>query len=76
MKPFNLDAAKRGEPVRTRDGRSVRVLCADRKHNIYPVVVLVSELDGEFIMSTTTAGRCISAKVDYKDDLFMWGHTP
>lgn len=26
MKPFNLEAAKRGEPITTRDGRSVRFL--------------------------------------------------
>lgn len=31
MKPFNLEAAKAGAPVCTRDGESVRLLCFNRK---------------------------------------------
>lgn len=30
MKPFNLEAAKAGKPVCTRDGRKVRIICFDR----------------------------------------------
>ena len=29
MKPFDLEAAKRGEPVICRDGRKARILCFD-----------------------------------------------
>lgn len=28
-KPFNLEEAKAGKPVQTRDGRKVRILCTD-----------------------------------------------
>jgi hypothetical protein len=31
MKPFNLERAKAGDPVITRDGLKVRILCFDRK---------------------------------------------
>jgi hypothetical protein len=33
------------KPVRTRDGRSVRILCTDKKGN-YPIVGLVTNEDG------------------------------
>lgn len=29
MKPFDLELAKQGKPVCTRDGRAVRILCYD-----------------------------------------------
>lgn len=42
MKPFDLEAAKRGEPVCTRDGRPARIVCWDRAGNPdYPLVILV-----------------------------------
>ena len=31
LKPFNLEAAKAGKPVCTRDGRNVRIICFDTK---------------------------------------------
>lgn len=41
MKPFDLEAAKRGEPVQTRDGRPARIICFDRvsSDGRYPLVV-------------------------------------
>lgn len=42
MKPFNLEEAKAGKPVCTRDGRPVRILCYDfitPENN--PIVALV-----------------------------------
>ncbi len=44
MKEFNLEQAKLGHPVCTRDGRPVRILCFDRKHEemAYPIVALVT----------------------------------
>ena len=47
LKPFDLEAAKAGKPVFTRDGRSVRIICFDRKHiydgQAYSIVALVNE---------------------------------
>ena len=34
MNIFNLEKAKQGEPVITRDGKSVRIICFDRKFNV------------------------------------------
>lgn len=31
MRPFNLDLAKRGASVVTREGKPVRIICFDRK---------------------------------------------
>lgn len=42
MKPFNLEEAKAGKPVCTRDGYDARILCFDAKNPYYPVVALVN----------------------------------
>ena len=42
MRPFDLDAAKRGEKVCLRDGTPVRIICFDRKHNFLKLIVLIS----------------------------------
>ena len=42
MKPFNLEQAKAGAPVCTRDGQPVRIVCYDLKgHKNYPILTLV-----------------------------------
>ena len=45
LKPFNLDAAKQGKPVCTRDGCKARIICFDRKDNT-PIVALIERVDG------------------------------
>lgn len=47
MRPFDLEAAKSGKPVRTRDGRKARIVCFDRKVLLYSVIALIEEPDGE-----------------------------
>ena len=48
LKPFNLEAAKAGKPVCTRDGRKTRILCYDFKQNEeYPILVAVENKDGK-----------------------------
>ena len=41
MKPFNLEKAKQGAEVITRDGRKVKILTFSRRNNDYPIVALV-----------------------------------
>ena len=42
MKPFNLEQAKAGAPVCTRDGQPVRIVCYDLKgYKDYPILALV-----------------------------------
>ena len=48
LKPFDIQKAKEGKPVCTRDGRKVRVLCYDFKQNEeYPILVAVEDKDGK-----------------------------
>lgn len=49
LKPFNLEAAKAGKPVCTRDGRKARIICFDR-NDLYPIVALIECEDGKEII--------------------------
>lgn len=46
LKPFDLNAAKAGNPVCTRDGRKARIICFDAKYDL-PIVALVTEDGGK-----------------------------
>ena len=51
LKGFDLEAAKAGKPVCTRDGRKARIICFDRKlyhdgYN-YPIVAMVNDNDND-----------------------------
>ena len=46
LKPFDLEAAKAGNPVCTRDGRKARIICFDSNGG-RPIVALVTECDDE-----------------------------
>ena len=48
LKPFDIQKAKEGKPICTRDGRKVRMLCYDFKQNEeYPILVAVENKDGK-----------------------------
>lgn len=48
LKPFDLQKAKEGKPVCTRDGRKARILCYDFKQNEeYPILVAVENKNGK-----------------------------
>ena len=48
LKPFDIQKAREGKPVCTRDGRKARVLCYDFKQNEeYPILVAVEDKDGK-----------------------------
>ena len=51
MKPFDLEAAKAGKPVCTRDGRKARIICFDRNWE-YPIVALIECGNGEEMISS------------------------
>lgn len=74
MKPFNLEAAKAGKPVCTRDGRKARIICFDKKEGA-PIVALVETEKNERISEEITLyfinGRLISENLESKDDLMM-----
>lgn len=41
MKPFNLEEAKAGKPVCTRDGRRVEIIFFENPNNVYPILARV-----------------------------------
>lgn len=50
LKPFDLEAAKAGKPVCTKDGRKARIICFDRNWE-YPIVALIECENGEEMIS-------------------------
>ena len=42
MKPFDIEQAKAGKPVQTRDGRDVRIICFDAKRKDTSIVCLIT----------------------------------
>ena len=57
MKPFDINLAKQGHPVCTRDGRKARIITYDKK-GIYSIVALVEDgKDEETVMLYNSHGR-------------------
>lgn len=72
MKPFDIELAKAGHPVCTRDGRAVRILCFDRKSvDGYSILALIDKGDSEDIVSYIRQGTFYSNGKEHKNDLFM-----
>ena len=74
MKEFNLEEAKAGKPVYTRDGRPARIICWDRKSyktTEYHIVALIKTEIDEEICTYTKQGYSSSCRG--KDDLMMAG---
>lgn len=71
MKAFDLDAAKRGAAVCTKCGENARIICTDRVHNIYTLVVLVDKGEYEDMKTYSAAGIYDIKSCNYDDDLMM-----
>ena len=58
-KPFNLEEAKAGKSVCTRDGQEVRIICFNAKSENYPIVALVKEgySTQEYLCAYTNEGE-------------------
>ena len=56
MKPFDLEAAKAGKPVCTRDGRKARIICWDKK-GLVPIVALIEYENSEIFLAYYNNGR-------------------
>lgn len=71
LKPFNLDAAKQGKPVCTRDGCKARIICFDRKDNT-PIVALIERVDDiEILQCYHNDGKCFHYETS-NNDLMMF----
>lgn len=66
MKPFDIELAKAGHPVQTRDGKKVRILCYDADSKDYPIVGLIEteRLVEPFLYSTEGKVRCCNVNLD------------
>ena len=71
LKPFDLEEAKAGKPVCTRDGRKARIICFDmNSFNNHIIVALITEENGtESIYSYTSEGKWKETKTE--NDLMM-----
>lgn len=70
MKPFDLEKAKQGAPVCTRNGQPARIICWDKKGK-YPIAALVDYGDSEEFMTFAINGRFNSIISKSDHDLFM-----
>lgn len=69
MKKFNLEEAKAGAPLITRDGRPVRFL-GERQHPDYPIIAVVKSDRIEEVYTYNTYGRNLTMD-ERENDLFM-----
>lgn len=56
LKEFDLEAAKAGKPVCTRDGRKARIICWDKK-GLVPIVALIEYENSEIFLAYYNNGR-------------------
>ncbi len=75
MKEFDINLAKQGKPVCTRDGRKVRIVCYDLKaehRRSYPLVALVEDNEeGEYIETYSEQGVAYGDVQGADNDLMM-----
>lgn len=77
MKKFDIELAKKGDKVCTRDGRKVRIISYDRKDRDYPIVALITQVDEEsgnvyeITKDYTIDGKFMKNEYENKLDLFI-----
>lgn len=71
MREFNLQEAKEGKPVCTRDGHKARIICFDRKNSEYPIVALVTCNHKEDCVPYTINGNFVYGRSNRPSDLVM-----
>lgn len=76
FKPFDLEAAKAGKPVCTRDGRKARIISFDRHGEDCPIIALVVDsknAECEEVIDYTLDGICNENIINHnKYDLMMF----
>lgn len=72
MKEFNLELAKAGHPVQTRDGRKARIICWDREsRECCPILALVVDNDGNEMCFSYAIDGVINGGYGSKYNLVM-----
>ena len=75
MKPFDLEKAKAGASVCTRDGSRARIVCFDANNKRFPLVVLIKDSDNsdEYPVLYNKEGIFFDGEKDHPKDLCMVG---
>jgi hypothetical protein len=71
MKEFDLELAKAGHPVCTRDGKPARIICFDVKGTDYPIVAAIMAGDVEYINQYPNSGKYCADSHASPGDLMM-----
>ena len=75
MKPFNIDEYLKNpsRKVVTREGRSARILCVDKKGGDLPIIALIQQCtrDNEIIGTFTKEGKWSATIAEQPNDLFF-----
>ena len=70
LKPFDIQKAREGKPVCTRDGRKARIICFDRKDNT-PIIALIECVNhAEILQCVHNDGKCFHYDTS-NNDLMM-----
>lgn len=70
--PFDVNKAKAGAKVVTKNGFDVRIVAYDREDKSYPIIALVKKSDGfEKVMKYTECGYCNWPTCNGELDLFI-----
>ncbi len=70
MKPFNLEEAKAGKPVCTRDGHEARILCFDFKGSYRIVAAVSCGEDKEELFIFALNGRRFDDNTNITEDAY------
>ena len=70
LKPFDIQKAREGKPICTRDGRKARIICFDAKGD-YPIVALIESGNIEGVQQYMIDGHCTKAMSECYGDLMM-----
>ena len=68
LKPFDLEAAKAGKPVCTRDGRKARIICFDAKRMHQPIIALITQYNGVEYIETYYSNGCFNDDINSQSD--------
>ena len=78
LKPFNIDEARAGKAVYTRDGKQVRIVCFDYKGDggVYPILALISinnqrGVAYEIVAKYAEDGKIAYSTIENDEDLML-----
>ena len=68
LKPFDIQKAREGKPVCTRDGRKARIICFDAKRMHQPIIALITQYNGVEYIETYYSNGCFNDDINSQSD--------